>query len=122
MKGDKRAVALCERDVVNPLSETDVDDALQRIKKKSRGQRSPVSAAEAVISGAKQLSATALVAERQTFLRLQADDQSKALRYIFFAERTVTKVTDLKSVAARDYSKLGVIGGGTMGAGIAAAA
>lgn len=117
-----RPVALSEATVVMPLSTSESAAALQRISAKSRGQHSPIAAANAVINGVMLTSIDALAAERKTFLELQADTQSKALRYIFFAERSATKIPELKSVAARTCASLGVIGGGTMGAGIAAAA
>ncbi len=64
----------------------------------------------------------ALKLERERFMRLKGSPQSAALRYIFFAERTVGKSPRTKGVAPRPLAQIGVIGGGTMGAGIAAAA
>ena len=64
----------------------------------------------------------ALKLERERFMRLKGSPQSAALRYIFFAERTVGKSPRTKGVAPRPLAQIGVVGGGTMGAGIAAAA
>jgi 3-hydroxyacyl-CoA dehydrogenase len=49
-----------------------------------------------------------------------SSEQSKALRYMFFAERTAARIEDLPaSTRARKVDKVGVIGAGTMGGGIA---
>jgi 3-hydroxyacyl-CoA dehydrogenase len=62
----------------------------------------------------------ALNRERVKFLELVADDQSKAQRHIFFAEREATKVKDLPAdVKPLEIKRAAVIGAGTMGGGIA---
>ncbi|MEJ2623959.1 MAG: 3-hydroxyacyl-CoA dehydrogenase NAD-binding domain-containing protein [Pseudolabrys sp.] len=63
----------------------------------------------------------ALAAERETFLRLRAGEQSGALRHTFFAERSVSEIPTKEGATARPFETIGVIGGGTMGAGIASA-
>jgi 3-hydroxyacyl-CoA dehydrogenase len=62
----------------------------------------------------------ALKREREKFLELVADDQSKAQRHIFFAEREAAKIKDLPAdVTASEVKRAAVIGAGTMGGGIA---
>jgi 3-hydroxyacyl-CoA dehydrogenase len=62
----------------------------------------------------------ALKRERDKFLELVADDQSKAQRHIFFAEREAAKIKDLPAdVKASEVKRVAVIGAGTMGGGIA---
>ena len=57
--------------------------------------------------------------ERALFLQLVSGEQSKALRYAFFAERAAAKIQDLpKDLEFRAIAKVGVIGAGTMGGGI----
>jgi 3-hydroxyacyl-CoA dehydrogenase len=64
--------------------------------------------------------AQALVAERALFTALVADDRSKALRYVFFAERDVARVPGIgPEVKPRPIESAAVIGAGTMGGGIA---
>jgi len=64
--------------------------------------------------------AEALAAERAAFLALVADPRSKALRHAFFAERAAARVAGLPpGTAARPVARAAVLGGGTMGAGIA---
>jgi 3-hydroxyacyl-CoA dehydrogenase len=58
--------------------------------------------------------------ERQAFNELRASNESKAQRYYFFAEREAAKVPDVPSdTPQRPIKKVGVIGAGTMGGGIA---
>ncbi len=58
--------------------------------------------------------------ERAEFLKLMGGSQSAAQRYMFFAERQAAKIDGLaKDIARRDITKVGVIGAGTMGGGIA---
>lgn len=88
---------------------------------RTRGQAAPAIAVEA-LRNARDLSADeALARERSLFLGLRDGNQSKALRHIFFAERNTTQLDRLKGTAPLPLSRVGVIGGGTMGAGIAAA-
>ncbi len=58
--------------------------------------------------------------EREKFMELVSSDESKALRYAFFAEREAQKVPNLPAgVEARPVRRAAVIGAGTMGGGIA---
>lgn len=58
--------------------------------------------------------------ERALFAGLVVGEQSMALRHVFFAERAAAKIEGLpKDVALRPVGKVGVIGAGTMGGGIA---
>jgi 3-hydroxyacyl-CoA dehydrogenase len=63
----------------------------------------------------------ALAEERRTFDRLRARPEAAALRHVFFAERRAGKVPGPDGVAPRTVCATGVVGGGTMGVGIAAA-
>jgi 3-hydroxyacyl-CoA dehydrogenase len=57
--------------------------------------------------------------ERQAFLDLIPTEQSRAQRYVFFAERKVWKVADVpEDTPVLPIRKVGVIGAGTMGGGI----
>ena len=57
--------------------------------------------------------------EREEFQKLVTTDQSKAQRYVFFAERKVWKVADVPDdTPTLPIKKVGVIGAGTMGGGI----
>lgn len=58
--------------------------------------------------------------ERALHLDLRRSDESRALRHAFFAERAVSQPAALKGVAHRDVARVAIVGGGLMGAGIAA--
>jgi 3-hydroxyacyl-CoA dehydrogenase len=97
------------------------DAAAAAAKRKARGQIAPGVAADVVRLAATLPFAEAMQKEREAFVGLLASDQSKALRHAFFAEREVTRVPHLDGVKPRSVEKIGVIGAGTMGAGIAVA-
>ncbi len=58
--------------------------------------------------------------EREGFLALMNTPESRALRHAFFAERAASKIADVPDdTPVREIRKVGVIGAGTMGGGIA---
>lgn len=59
--------------------------------------------------------------EAEMFRSCLRSPQHQALAYAFFAERTAGKVAGEGSISARPCIQAGVIGGGTMGSGIAVA-
>jgi 3-hydroxyacyl-CoA dehydrogenase len=59
--------------------------------------------------------------ERAAFLPLRASDEAAALRHLFIAEREASRVPGLAGVKPRPVGQVAVIGGGTMGSGIAVA-
>lgn len=61
-----------------------------------------------------------LADERRAFFSLRDSVEAKALRHLFFAERSAGKVPGLEGIAPRKVERVGVIGAGTMGKGIAA--
>jgi 3-hydroxyacyl-CoA dehydrogenase len=91
--------------------------------KRTRGQESPKGCAEAVRAAFTLPFEQGLQKERDLFATLVAGEQSKALRHIFFGEREVLRIpgqpADAKSLPVE---RLVVIGGGTMGGGIAMSA
>lgn len=90
------------------------------ITKKARGAQAPIKALELVKAACTMALPAGLALERETFLALRASEQAKALRHIFFAEGAAKKPpAALKGVAGRPVERVGVIGAGTMGTGIA---
>ncbi len=89
--------------------------------KKARGQIAPVAALEAVQASCTASFTAGLKLERDLFSKLRGGEQSAALRHVFFAERAVSKLPQLQGAPPRDITSVGIIGGGTMGTGIAAA-
>lgn len=85
-----------------------------------KGFTAPTACVEAVKAAATLPLTEGMAVERRLFLELVAGDQSKALRHAFFAERAAAKVDDLpKDTVKRDIARVGIIGAGTMGGGIA---
>jgi 3-hydroxyacyl-CoA dehydrogenase len=103
-------------------SPMDVLATLQKdVEKKSRGLFSPLKVIEAVRAGLSMSFDDALANERKLFLACIDSPQRAGLIHAFFAEREVLKVPEVKNVNPRTVASVGVIGGGTMGAGIAVA-
>ncbi|SPJ22603.1 3-hydroxyacyl-CoA dehydrogenase NAD-binding domain-containing protein [Palleronia abyssalis] len=59
--------------------------------------------------------------ERRLFLDLMESPQREALVHAFFLERRVSNLPDLKDITPREIASVGIVGGGTMGSGIATA-
>jgi len=116
-------VAVRDRNARIEASQTDMsgfEKAAAAATKKTRGLEAPLACAEAVRNAITMKFDDALDAERKTFERLVAGDQSKAQRHLFFAEREAARVEGVgKDVRPREIRKAGIIGAGTMGGGIA---
>jgi 3-hydroxyacyl-CoA dehydrogenase len=86
-----------------------------------RGLDAPEAAIACVLRAADGASlAEGLAFERASFTRLLGGSQSAALRHIFFAERQAAKIEGLgDDVVARPVARVGIVGAGTMGGGIA---
>ncbi|AMY71039.1 3-hydroxyacyl-CoA dehydrogenase [Frigidibacter mobilis] len=63
---------------------------------------------------------SALAEERAVFQNLRIAEDAFALRHLFFAERAASRVEGL-AAAPRPLARVGLVGGGTMGQGIARA-
>jgi 3-hydroxyacyl-CoA dehydrogenase len=96
------------------------DEAALRIAKGARGQAAPVAALGAARIGVEQGAVAGLARERETFLALRGSDEAAALRHLFFAERAALRPAGLRGITPRAVATVGIVGGGTMGSGIAA--
>ncbi len=92
----------------------------QRVQRRARGSIAPLKALEALRIGVEQGYAAGAAAERAAFLQLRQSEEAAALRYLFFAERAAAK-RGRGGEGPRQIRRAAVIGGGTMGIGIAAA-
>ncbi|TPK91293.1 3-hydroxyacyl-CoA dehydrogenase [Mesorhizobium sp. B2-4-12] len=111
------------RDRDDLLRETDLatfDTEAANLARKARGLEAPVACAQAVRNAVTLSFDEALAAERALFVKLVASDQSRAQRHLFFAEREAAKLPG-KDIVKRRIARVGVIGAGTMGGGIAMA-
>jgi 3-hydroxyacyl-CoA dehydrogenase len=89
--------------------------------KKSRGLFSPLKIVEAVEAAVEQPFDEGLRLERKLFLECIDSPQRAGLIHAFFAEREVLKAPETREAKPRALNTIGVVGGGTMGAGIAVA-
>ncbi|NPT35034.1 3-hydroxyacyl-CoA dehydrogenase NAD-binding domain-containing protein [Paraburkholderia xenovorans] len=89
--------------------------------KKSRGLFSPLKIVDAVEAAIEQPFDEGLRLERKLFLECLDSPQRAGLIHAFFAEREVLKAPETRDAKPRALNAIGVVGGGTMGAGIAVA-
>ncbi|MET0387164.1 MAG: 3-hydroxyacyl-CoA dehydrogenase NAD-binding domain-containing protein [Polyangiales bacterium] len=88
--------------------------------KKNRGFPAPEKIIQCVEAAVSKPFDEGLAFEREAFSALRASPESKAQRYYFFAEREAAKIPDVgDDVTRRQVKKVGIIGAGTMGGGIA---
>ncbi len=91
-----------------------------KLKKRARGQLAPQHIVSCIEAAAKGSFDQGLQTERALFIECRESEQSAAMRHMFFAERNASKVEGLpKETANREVRSVAVIGGGTMGGGIA---
>jgi 3-hydroxyacyl-CoA dehydrogenase len=107
------------------LDRATLTSACEAARERLKGVRpplpAPLRALDAIEAAAGPLE-DGLAIERRAFLDLLETPESKGLRYAFFAERAAGKVEGITpSTPLRPVDKAAVIGGGTMGAGIAVA-
>jgi 3-hydroxyacyl-CoA dehydrogenase len=90
------------------------------VKKRARGQVSPLRSVDAVEAAANLPFDQGLRREREIFQELVASTQSRALIHAFFAEREAMNIPDVPAdTPTRAVKSAAVIGAGTMGGGIA---
>jgi 3-hydroxyacyl-CoA dehydrogenase len=79
-----------------------------------------VKAIDAIAASITQPFDQGLAAEREYFMQLMNTSVSRAMRYSFFAQRGTSKIADIPSdTPLRAIKKVGIVGAGTMGGGIA---
>ncbi len=116
-----RPVPLSARDVA-PLTAEELTERRAAIAARARGQKSPLENFEALQWAARMPFGEGQARERARHLELRASPESRALRHAFFAERQVARPRAIAGATPRDITRIVVVGGGLMGAGIAAAA
>lgn len=112
-KGKRRAAQLTPPAATPEEIETAASTALA----KGRGRECVIEAVRAVRLIETTPVAEALEIERAIFQRLRVGEEAAALRYNFFGERAAAKPP--VTVQAAPMERIGVVGAGTMGAGIA---
>ncbi len=120
---------LAKGDIRPSISATQLEDSNENqeilarwetsVSKRARGQTSPLVALESVKNAVQLPFAEGLKKERELFRTCMGSAQSKALRHIFFAERAAAKLPDAVPDTPAEIHSAAIIGGGTMGRGIA---
>ncbi|PWC47376.1 3-hydroxyacyl-CoA dehydrogenase NAD-binding domain-containing protein [Azospirillum sp. TSA6c] len=111
------------RDCGVPVADDGEIAAASRDALKAGRNRPAVRAAvEAVGTAARLPIDEGLARERAAFQELRLSRDARALRHLFFAERESARHPDLAGAMRRTVERIGVIGAGTMGTGIAIAA
>ncbi|MBW9113752.1 enoyl-CoA hydratase/isomerase family protein [Rhizobium cauense] len=106
---------------VPTVDETFWETTRRAVASRAKREDAPLRALACVRKAAEADFEGAIAFERQTFLELRGSSQAAALRHVFFAERAAPRPPELTGVEPRAIRSAAVIGGGTMGAGIAAA-
>jgi 3-hydroxyacyl-CoA dehydrogenase len=91
-------------------------------KKKSRHLFTPHKIVDAVEAALDKPFDEAIKFERELFMQCLDSPQRAGLIHAFFAERDVVKVPEAAAAKPRALQSIGVVGGGTMGAGITVSA
>ena len=94
----------------------------QEIAGRTRGYEAPERIIRCVEEAVEKTFEEGMAFEREMFEESLASPQSAALRHLFFAERAAGKIPGLeRETPIRPIARVGVVGAGTMGAGIALA-
>lgn len=123
------AAGVAEKPLPRPISSRAVpaveasfwESAEKAVAAKARRENAPLRALAAIRKACETDFSDAMAFERETFLALRGSEQAAALRHVFFAERAAPRPPELAGITPREIRSAAVIGGGTMGAGIAAA-
>lgn len=91
-----------------------------RLAKRTRGQIAPQKIVACVEAAVSHPINKGLELERKMFVECLLSPESQGLRHLFFAERKAAKIDGLpKDTRVKAIQSVGIIGGGTMGGGIA---
>ncbi|HEX4354260.1 MAG TPA: 3-hydroxyacyl-CoA dehydrogenase NAD-binding domain-containing protein [Polyangiales bacterium] len=111
------------RDLTDKLSEGTAElfaKFRKSLGKKSKGAPALEKIVQCIEAAVQKPFDEGIVFERKSFSELRASPESKAQRYYFFAEREALKIPDVgDDIKPRPVKKVGIIGAGTMGGGIA---
>ena len=112
------------RDADEKIKQDKGNDALfsdfrKSILRKTRGFLAPEYNIQCIEAAVNLPFEEGMKVEQDLFMKLMTGSQSAAQRYMFFAQRQVTKIPDIeKETPLKDINSVGVIGAGTMGGGI----
>ncbi len=103
-----------------PGAEEFFRQARDKIASTSRNFPAPLKCVDAVAAAVSKPFEEGLAIERAFFVQLLQSPESRAQRHAFFSERAAVKIPDVSvDTPVRKIERVGVIGAGTMGGGIA---
>lgn len=92
----------------------------KKLALRARGQIAPDRIVTCIEAAVNLPMEEGLQRERELFTECVTSPQSRAMRHVFFAEREAAKIKDLPAgTPVRNIKRVAIIGGGTMGGGIA---
>src|SRR5690606_26195372 len=104
---------------VKAASATTIDAAADKAIRRGRQRPNVLAAIDLLRSADTAPFQTMLDRERAVFQELRVGEDAAALRHLFFAERQAGRVDGLGDFVPGPVRRVGVVGAGTMGAGIA---
>jgi 3-hydroxyacyl-CoA dehydrogenase len=118
--GNNAPIRRSSEQVVADFEASIFDEYRASLAKRARGQIAPGHIVSAVEAATNLPFDEGLAVERKLFMKCMDSPQSAGMRHIFFAQRQASKIDGLaKDTPKRPIDTVGVIGGGTMGGGIA---
>ncbi len=111
---------VCDLKVSYPSHEAFLQFARNMVKGVAGPYPAPLKIVDAIAATLKPSFAEGDAIEQRLFTELMLTPESRALRHLFQAERAASKIPDVPDgTPTRTIAKVGVIGAGTMGGGIA---
>lgn len=121
-----RALRARKRRVIDLALPAEARDAIEHAERGALlagdGRPSVAMAIAAIKSSADTPPQAALAAERAGFQSLRVGGDAFALRHLFFAQRDAARPVDLQGAPPVPVDRIGIVGAGTLGCGIARAA
>ncbi|SAL61705.1 fatty acid degradation protein [Caballeronia peredens] len=109
-----------DRPIAHPNAEGFIQFARNSVAAVAKHFPAPHKCIDAIEKGVQEGFERGLAFERECFLALVQTPESRALRHAFFGERAAGKIADVPSnTPVRKIERIGVVGAGTMGGGIA---
>jgi 3-hydroxyacyl-CoA dehydrogenase len=108
--------------VIDPASIPDgfFDEYRKGMARQTRGFLAPEQIVKCVEAAVSMSYDESVEVENRLFMECMASTHSKAQRHLFFADREISKIPDVpKDTPVRKIEKVAIVGGGTMGGGIA---
>lgn len=119
-KADSEPVRTRDLPCVHPQAQGFFAFAKMSAPRFARGAVAPVVAIDAVEAATSLSFDKGVAKEEELFVQLMRSPQARALQHVFMAKRAAGKIDDVPAdTPKREIKKVGIVGAGTMGSGIA---